>query len=303
MNRNDIEELLRAEKENFIADISNKIEEIKRMDIKRVPVPVQGKRQGAGRLWRKVIATLCAVLLIFVPAYILLSQPEVATVHALYIDVNPSIKLMIDGAEKVIDAKLINDDAEALFDIRGLKSKKLEEALDIIIEKLSERGYFESEDTEIILSMVDDEEDALLTRYQQKVSAILTKRVVTCSVVLNKMTRQEQKEIEEEDRNAAVTPGQLKYIKEIIKKEPETDVNAIKDNLKDKNTTLLRMINTILEKDSNQKLSDLIKLNESEIVQRYNNVKKNSGGSNDANQYRPSEKGSGNDTGNHNNVK
>jgi hypothetical protein len=89
MNRRDLEELLRAQREKFVPDISDRIEEIKSMDIRKVPVTLHAKRKGAGRLWLKAVAAVCAVLLIFVPVYIVLGQPADMTVHALYIDVIP----------------------------------------------------------------------------------------------------------------------------------------------------------------------------------------------------------------------
>ena len=280
MNRRDLEELLRAQREKFVPDISDRIEEIKSMDIRKVPVTLHAKRKGAGRLWLKAVAAVCAVLLIFVPVYIVLGQPADMAVHALYIDVNPSIKVEVNRAEKVISAKLLNSDAEALLDIESLKSKKLGDALEIIIERLSDKGYFDDEDAEIILSMADDEEEALLQRYQGKVAEILAKRSLACSVVLNRITQQEQREVEEEGQNSRVTPGQLKYIKDIINKEPNADVSAIKDNLKNKDTPLLRMINAILEENSNQKLDELINLSDDEIIRKYKEIKNNTDNTN-----------------------
>jgi NAD-specific glutamate dehydrogenase len=128
--------------------------------------------------------------------------------------------------------------------------------------------------------MADDEEEALLQRYQGKVAEILAKRSLACSVVLNRITQQEQREVEEEGQNSRVTPGQLKYIKDIINKEPNADVSAIKDNLKNKDTPLLRMINAILEENSNQKLDELINLSDDEIIRKYKEIKNNTDNTN-----------------------
>ncbi|GIO25646.1 anti-sigma factor domain-containing protein [Ornithinibacillus bavariensis] len=88
----------------------------------------------------RTAALACIILIALLPLYFITNKNEAYAY--VDIDINPSIELEISDNFKVADVKALNEDALRLLQkVKGLKGKKVEEAIDEIIHLSEENGY------------------------------------------------------------------------------------------------------------------------------------------------------------------
>ena len=97
-----------------------------------------------------------------------------AVASVVSLDVNPSIELRVNRAERVISCTALNTEAAAvLFDMNGgadLKGTKLDVAVNAIVGALVREGYLDSVSSAILIS-VEDKDQARAARIQQELVA------------------------------------------------------------------------------------------------------------------------------------
>ncbi|QOR34231.1 anti-sigma factor domain-containing protein [Clostridium sp. 'deep sea'] len=110
---------------------------------------------------KKLIA-VAAVILIFVTSSILginnwLNQREFANVVALVtVDINPSIKVSVNSANKVIKVEALNEDGKNL-DLSSIIGIDVDEAIETIVSKARIGGFINNEDLEddfVLITMI-----------------------------------------------------------------------------------------------------------------------------------------------------
>ncbi len=263
MDRKEIEQLLKSQKNTFVPNINNKIQEIKNMGIKRVPVSDKQKKHTTWN-YKIIIAAACAVVVVAVVLLLVLPPQVSYTEHYLYIDINPSIKLCINNKGKVTDVQMLNQDSMSTFDEGLIKGKKYNKALDAIMDSLYAKQNFDNEDYEIILSMEEDADNTLITKYNNYIIEKINSYSINANVINNSLSKQDIVDMEQDDR---LTPGKLKYIKEI---EQLSNGNEIDPNeLKDMELNKLRKIKYILEEDKEVSFEDLKDLKDNELNDKY----------------------------------
>ncbi|GGA73078.1 anti-sigma-I factor RsgI family protein [Ornithinibacillus halotolerans] len=88
---------------------------------------------------KRVITLACILLIALFPFYMVMNSNK--TYAFVDIDINPSIELEINDDYEVLGITPFNDDAaQILAEIEELKGKKLEVAIDLIINKSEEKG-------------------------------------------------------------------------------------------------------------------------------------------------------------------
>lgn len=261
MDRKELEQILKSQKNTFVPNINNRIQEIKNMDIKRVPVSDKQKKHTTWN-YKIIIAAACAVVVVLAVLLLVLPLQGSYTEHYLYLDINPSIKLCINDKGKVTDAQMLNQDSMSTFDIKQIKGKKYNKALDVIVDSLYAKQYFDNEDYEMILSMEEDADNALITKYHNYIIEKINSYSINANIINNTLSKQDITEIEQDAR---LTPGKLKYIKEIEELSNEIDPNELKDMELDK----LRKIKYILEEDKEVSFEELKDLKDKELNDKY----------------------------------
>lgn len=234
MNKKETENLIKSRAKNFAPDMSDKIADMEKMNIQRVEPP---KKRV---FWKKFVAVAAAIiLLVGVGVWYGVSDDT----YTVYLDINPSIRLDIGYGDSILSAVYLNADAQNLFTDETLEGKSVDEAFDIIVAKLSEGGYFEGEENEIVLSSVEGESESKYERYYRKLANALGKASVNCNISRNRIGKNDADDIQSGDN---ISAGQLKYIGEITAIYPQADKNA----LKEKNISELRLIEELLSKNA-----------------------------------------------------
>ena len=164
------------------------------------------------------------LLLVFVGVYNRLATPVVATTVTL--DLNPSIEITLDEDDKVIDVTALNNDGEEIVQ-RNIRywRKSLDEVIDILVDRLENRGYIvdTSSENNIILIEVSADDTTRRDRIELAVKNKLEARIgdkMAPYWVLNarelKLTKEQKDMIKNDPNLARYSKAKLALVYRII---------------------------------------------------------------------------------------
>ncbi len=168
------------------------------------------------------IAAVAAAFVLCFGGYSLLSrnrQPQVDSIVML--DVNPSLSLYVDAAEKVISAEALNDDARDILGTMDLKDTSLEVAVNAIIGSMLQKGYLDDLQNSILVS-VENSDAAKSQEIEQKVSQAIASAVQTDSstgveaAVLSQTVSADDTALQSLAEQYGISLGKAALIQEVI---------------------------------------------------------------------------------------
>lgn len=138
-------------------------------------IDVEATEVKPKRKLRTWLAAACAALVLLgAGGGGLIYHESYAVASVVSLDVNPSIELKVNRAERVISCTALNEEAAAvLFDMGGgadLKGTKLDVAVNAIVGALVREGYLDSISSAILIS-VEDNDQARAQRLQAELVA------------------------------------------------------------------------------------------------------------------------------------
>ena len=152
------------------------------------------------------------------------SSSELASV---YIDVNPSIEIKVDLSGRIAECTSANDDAEAIIDGMNLVGVEIKTALNALIGSMYMKGYLADSANSMLISMQGDKTkfDTLLTTIVNDANDILAKANISCSIIAQDCSKNEQ--IGDLANKNHVSVGKMTLIEKIIAADEEyTDDDA-----------------------------------------------------------------------------
>ena len=148
---------------------------IEMKELKSDIIDVEAVEVKPKRKLRPWLAAACAALVLLgAGGGGLIYRQSYAVASVVSLDVNPSIELKVNRAERVISCTALNTEAAAvLFDMDGgadLKDTKLDVAVNAIVGALVREGYLDSVSSAILIS-VEDSDQARAQRLQAELVA------------------------------------------------------------------------------------------------------------------------------------
>lgn len=108
---------------------------------------VMGKQQQP-KYARKIILSFCVMLVVFGIGYFtqsnLITETEKEYSY-IAIDINPSIEMILNEKDVIVNVKAYNEDAKAIINDLSLKDKSYEEGMKEIINGLQQENYLSAE--------------------------------------------------------------------------------------------------------------------------------------------------------------
>lgn len=220
------------------------------------------------------------------------------------IDVNPGIELTVNGLDRVI-AVSENSDAEAILKGFNLVNKRKDDAVKIIVNKISENGYLDGEGSTISIAVTDKSKDAdkQLSDVEEKVKNALEENGKTPEIITDKVALARR----EEAKALGITSGKLNLIQKLEKEKGEDvdvsqytnmpvkeiqkqtkearEANKQKDNTKgkdDENANSSNVSSSIADSDNSSK-ADTSAVSNTSKVNSNSNKDKNSNGNGNGN--------------------
>ena len=207
-------------------------------DIAPDPAP---KRAKTVRLsFTKSVAIIAASVMIFMSVFLSVFMTMGTEYGSVYIDINPSVELVINRKEQVTRVVYHNRDAKKLFSDLNLKGENVADAMNTIFAELEENDYL-TDTSEIYISALAKRE-----QYTEKLLEYSTGRAenylnsIGCRATLNS-TRITAEDIIS-SRNTGVSPVKFKLIKDIT----NIDSGYTLDFLQDLDMKALKNIYEIL---------------------------------------------------------
>lgn len=150
-----------------------------------------------------------------------------ADYQSVYIDIDPSIELVLNRFNKINDVICYDEEAQNLLANIKLKGRKLDYGMRLIIDRLEEENYLTS-DAEFQISASSKENNntnKLLEEATNTANKYMSEKNYTgilSSKALDKVEREEAKK-------ADIPPGKYKYIQEILEADPYQNIDDLKD--------------------------------------------------------------------------
>ena len=148
--------------------------------------------------------------------------------ETITIDTNPSIELVVNRLNKVINVNYNNNEAYNILREVNLKNKSLDRALEISIDQLIEKGFLDDEENIIIISgynKVKEVKNTKLEKIQKKVEERINLRGKNVTIISNVVSLEDRDIAKDMD----ISYGKLKLIKDIISLDSSYTINNIKD--------------------------------------------------------------------------
>lgn len=143
------------------------------------------------------------------------------------LDVNPSVTYSLNVFDRVLSMTPADEESEEVVDAAKslVRGKKLQTAVQITLDALSDRDYIEEEDTDVVFSVesVFHREDKLEKKLSEGVDAwndIHVKKGISAEPTTVRVTR----ELKDEARELRTTPGRAYLIDRVRDAAPESEV-------------------------------------------------------------------------------
>ncbi len=244
MKKNDVEKILRKNRELVpIETLKNKV-----YDASLQVVSTEEHSRASSSLIKKmtfIFAPVMTLILCCVLVGIGLGNEKY---RSIYIDINPSVEIIVNRFDYIVDVNYLNEDAISEYTDVALKGEKIEKAINNILEKLEINGYLENK--EMIISVVsknNSDGEKILKDVKNKVNDYIQKKGKEI-VVEGKTHSKEEKEAAEKHQ---LSPAKYKLIEYILK----LDETSVLENLK--NMTVEELAE-LLNELSGEKIEEIL---------------------------------------------
>ena len=146
--------------------------------------------------------------------------------QTIYMDINPSMAVVINRFEKVKEVVYINDDAENLFSKYKLKGKSIDEVMRKFIDECEGKGILEENPTLYISSYSKNQKDAdkILNKLNNNANKIFKEKNKDLKIENEKITKEEKKNAEKQK----LSPAKLRLINEILILSEDNNIENLK---------------------------------------------------------------------------
>lgn len=168
MRDNDLERRVRRAVEQAAPDVIEQVLSSCGQQKGTVPMNTKPNRQY-GRWQTRLMAAAAALVLVGAGAMGSLWWMRSAVDAVVTLDVNPSVSLEVNRAERVIDALPLNDDAKSIVGDMQLAGTPLDVAVNALVGSMMQKGYL-NEGQNTILVSVENDNAQKGARLQQKVA-------------------------------------------------------------------------------------------------------------------------------------
>jgi hypothetical protein len=170
-----------------------------------------------------IITTAIALFAIFV-------NLNTAADTYVTIDINPSIELVANAFDKVIEANPLNEDAEILLSDLDLIGLTLTEAAILITEEATEMGYIDelSTDNLVLVTVYEDDEekqDEIGDEISEGIENNFENKGIEIAVKSQGITQ----EVKDTANDYGISNGKMMYIKKAVEQNEELVVENLVD--------------------------------------------------------------------------
>lgn len=229
INDNDIRKHLKQAVNSLEPD--SKAEEIWKKPVKKA-TGTEWYLEGTQKTIRK-LSNLYKIMGAVAACFILMTSLSLGltmrTFSTVYLDVNPSISLKMNRAERVIKAESLNEDGKIILSGMDLKNTDVNVAVNTIIGSMVKNGYLDEKTNTVLLSVESknsQKADELSNRISDDIELCIDEMLGQNTVYYQSVDRK-NKEIKKVEKQYHVSRGKAALLIKIREKHPELDMNKI----------------------------------------------------------------------------
>lgn len=175
------------------------------------------------------LAAIAAVLIIAVILPVAATTIFINTAVYAYVtlDINPSTEFSINGQEKIIKAKPLNEEGALVLEGADLRGREIEYGIEYFVARACELGYATpgKEGAVIATTVMEKEQD---TELEQKISETLEKSIEQNKLTVETGVLAATNEIREEAEKAGVSAGKYLIVLQAREEQLEVDMEDVK---------------------------------------------------------------------------
>lgn len=222
MKNQEFESKMKQEFSKQVPDVLNKIKQSERF-----VVPTKEKKPFILTVFksRGIRYSLMSSFLIVILAIFMINGNTDNQVYAstVTLDINPQIEITLDEDDRVIEVRGLNDDGVSFFQTTSnFKKMELDEFIELLVERLDERGYIVSTEDNTIMIYVEGTSDQIkervLANVQSKILTEAQKRNRIVNFVKTneiELTTRQVRAIKQFAENNDINPGRAILIYQI----------------------------------------------------------------------------------------
>ncbi|MDD3947568.1 MAG: hypothetical protein PHI19_06990 [Clostridia bacterium] len=250
MKKRDVENIIRHSTEAFAPNVLGKV---MNANVSRIPINERAsvlRKKSAPRF-----ALAFAMILIVVVSGVFFFTYMSGEAERVYIDINPSLELVINRYGRVKEAISHNAEAETLLQGYSIKGKPADNAISYFVEEAAEQGYLDNEDATVYISAYGKNgkvNDKVLQKFENAAKEAVTRSNSHAEVIKQEVSSEDKQEAEE----LQISLGKLKLINEILALDSSKTVETLKDKSMGELTALLRSLKDNNSHNGNQGNND-----------------------------------------------
>lgn len=229
MNKLNIEESIRRSIALETPDLFNKIasEPVTKLPEEDYIVKSQPKR-STSKL--HALYTACTSIAILFAICFGLARNYYAVDSIIAIDVNPSVEITLNKSYKVLSVKANNEDGQILIQDKDFKNKSCDAVISDLTESLSSKGYIDQERNSILVSVSNSNEvkaDEVKARVVTDIKTTLNKQEIEPVIYNQSITDSNTKELEQLAKKYNISFGKMKLINSLIEKDSSLTIEEL----------------------------------------------------------------------------
>jgi len=217
MKKNKFEQDLYETLEKETPDVLSKIKQDPRF---RVPTNERMPLLSYFRQYKvSTVFSSLFVLGLFVVAILFSStQSNEVIASTVSIDINPSVELLLNEDDEIIDIEAINEDGELLIDNHNrFKGLSIDTAIRILVDNAIAKGFIEDSDPAILVNVVA-ENASKKALVQEKIEVAFTRESMRHQQAFNvrNMVQELTENVKEQAKNHQMTGARYRLIETIL---------------------------------------------------------------------------------------
>lgn len=202
--------------------------EIENISQERKVVSMKERNISLRKISFAVVAA-CLVLAIGIFGFSYYSN-NIAVDSVIDIDVNPSIEIRANKADKVLEVVAINNDGKDILDGMNLKDAELKVAVNALVGSMVKKGYFSELDSAILVS-VENKDSAKAERIRkeivQNIDAQLEQNEVSAPIINQSVDPSHSDDADKFAAEHKISYGKALFILNLVNKDESLDAAAL----------------------------------------------------------------------------
>ena len=202
--------------------------EIENISQERKVVSMKERNISLRKISFAVVAA-CLVLAVGIFGFSYYSN-NIAVDSVIDIDVNPSIEIRANKADKVLEVVAINNDGKDILDGMNLKDAELKVAVNALVGSMVKKGYFSELDSAILVS-VENKDSAKAERIRkeivQNIDAQLEQNEVSAPIINQSVDPSHSDDADKFAAEHKISYGKALFILNLVNKDESLDAAAL----------------------------------------------------------------------------